>query len=154
MNYQLLEKQARSLLESENHPLPALANVSALIYEAVEGLNWAGFYLMEGGSLMLGPFQGKTACIRISLDRGVCGAAAKEDKVLLVPDVHQFPGHIACDSRSRSELVIPIHSEGRVIGVLDMDSPDVGRFTEEDKNGLLPVVHALEDCVAWDKWSL
>lgn len=154
MDYPLLEKQARSLLETESHPLPALANISALIYETVEGLNWAGFYLMEGGSLMLGPFQGRTACIRISLDRGVCGAAAREDKVLVVADVHDFPGHIACDSRSRSELVIPIHHGGRVIGVLDMDSPEAGRFTEEDKNGLLPVVHTLEECAAWGRWSL
>lgn len=154
MNYSMLEKQCRSLLETELHPLPALANTAALLYEIMEDLNWAGFYLMENGSLMLGPFQGKTACIRIPVGRGVCGTAVEEDRVVLVEDVHQFPGHIACDSNSNAELVLPIHHGGQVIGVLDLDSPVPGRFLPEDRDGLMRIVSLLENMVEWGRWKL
>lgn len=154
MDYDMLKKQCQSLLEAETHPLPALANIAALLYENMENLNWAGFYLMEGGSLMLGPFQGKAACIRIPVGRGVCGTAVAEDRAILVEDVHQFPGHIACDSESNAELVLPIHRSGQVIGVLDLDSPVQGRFTAEDRDGLLPVIGLLETMVEWERWKL
>jgi len=154
MDYTGIAKQAGNLLQSEPHPLPALANTAALLYAEMEGLNWAGFYLLENGSLMLGPFQGKLACIRIPVGRGVCGAAVAEDRCQLVPDVHQFPGHIACDSRSNAELVFPLHHHGQVIGVLDLDSPRAGRFSEADRDGLLPVVQLLEKGIAWDRWRL
>ena len=110
----------------------------------MEDINWAGFYLMDKGSLMLGPFQGKVACIRIQIGKGVCGTAVAEDKTMLVPNVHEFPGHIACDCASNSEIVIPIHSNGLIVGVLDIDSPTLSRFTEDDKAGLEEFVKALE----------
>ena len=143
--YSLLASQLRSLTEGERHPVPNLANASALLFSALRDINWAGFYLMEEGSLLLGPFQGKTACIRIPLGRGVCGTAAKENKTLLVPDVHAFPGHIACDSASNSEIVLPIHKNGAVIGVLDIDSPLTNRFDEADAAGLSHLVAILEE---------
>ncbi|MBR1651322.1 MAG: GAF domain-containing protein [Lachnospiraceae bacterium] len=144
-DYKLLAEQLRSFAEDEPHYIPVLSNASALIFESLEDLNWAGFYLMKGGSLMLGPFQGKVACIRIAVGRGVCGTAVAEDKTQLVKNVHEFPGHIACDSASNSEIVIPIHKDGRVWGVLDIDSPSLGRFTEEDKDGLELFVKTLEE---------
>lgn len=150
-DYTLLLRQAEALMEGEAHPLPAMANLSALLFSSLEGLNWAGFYLMESGSLMLGPFQGKTACVRIPLGRGVCGAAAAQDAPQIIRDVHAFAGHIACDSASRAELVIPIHADGRVVGVLDLDSPETGRFTDADRDGLLPLVGALEALCDWTK---
>ena len=110
----------------------------------MENINWVGFYLAEGETLILGPFQGKTACIEIPKGRGVCGAAMAQDEVMLVPDVHAFPGHIACDSASNSEIVVPIHVDGRIWGVLDIDSPHVGRFTEADREGLEAAVKILE----------
>lgn len=154
MDYSMLEKQCQRLWEQEPHPLPALANTAALLYENMEDLNWAGFYLMEGDSLMLGPFQGKMACIRIPARRGVCGKAVAENQMQLVSDVHRFEGHIACDSRSNAELVFPIHHNGRVIGVLDLDSPTPGRFTAEDADGLRLLVARLETTIAWDRWKL
>ena len=144
VNYGLLCKQAEMLLEDERDYVPALSNVSALIYDALDRLNWAGFYLMDSGSLLLGPFQGKVACIRIEVGKGVCGTAVKEDRTIRVPDVHQFPGHIACDSASESEIVIPIHSGGRIVGVLDIDSPFKERFSEEDEEGLKGLVDVIE----------
>ena len=135
-DYRLLCEQIRSLAEISADPVPVLANASALLYEALPDINWAGFYLVKDGALLLGPFQGKAACVRIEMDRGVCGTAWAEDAVQVVPDVHAFPGHIACDSASRSEIVIPLHRSGRVVGVLDIDSPVTGRFTEEDRGGL------------------
>lgn len=153
-DYNLLLRQAESLMEGETHPLPAMANLSALLFTSLDRLNWAGFYLMEGGSLMLGPFQGKVACIRIRLGRGVCGTAAAEDAPQVIQDVHQFPGHIACDSASNSELVIPLHAGGRVIGVLDLDSPETGRFTQADRDGLLPLVRAMETACDWSRWTV
>ena len=111
---------------------------------SLDRLNWAGFYLMDKGSLLLGPFQGKVACIRIEIGKGVCGTAVAEDRTIRVADVHQFPGHIACDSASESEIVIPIHSEGRIVGVLDIDSPYKERFSEEDEEGLTALVKIIE----------
>ena len=126
------------------HPVANLSNLSALIMDAMPDLNWAGFYLLEGETLVLGPFQGKPACIEIPVSRGVCGAAVREDRPQLVPDVHAFQGHIACDCASRSELVIPMHSDGRVVAVLDLDSPSPARFDEADRDGLLLLVRAVE----------
>ena len=132
----LLNEQLKSLTDGIPHPVANLANASALLYEHLDRLNWAGFYRVQGQKLVLGPFQGKTACIEIPMGRGVCGTAAKEDRTLVVPDVHCFRGHIACDSASRSEIVIPLHKDGRVIGVLDIDSPEPDRFSEEDRTEL------------------
>ncbi len=143
-DYAMLSEQLKSLAEDEHGILPVLANASALLYWNLEDLNWAGFYLMDNGSLLLGPFQGKVACIRIPLGKGVCGTAAEKDETLVVENVHEFPGHIACDSASNSEIVVPIHKDGRVVGVLDIDSPSIGRFTEEDKLGLEKFVKVLE----------
>ena len=143
-DYKLLCEQIRSLAEISADPVPVLANASALLYEALPDINWAGFYLVKDGALLLGPFQGKTACVRIEKGRGVCGTAWAEDAVQLVPDVHAFPGHIACDSASRSEIVVPLHRSGRVVGVLDIDSPVTGRFTEADRAGLERFASALE----------
>ena len=134
--YRLLLAQMEGLLEEEPHVLPALCNASALVMAALPQLNWSGFYLMAQGQLVLGPFQGKPACIHIPLDRGVCGAAAREKQTQRVADVHLFPGHIACDSASRSELVVPLVRQGQVLGVLDLDSPIPNRFSEEDQEGL------------------
>ena len=135
-DYPALLAQAEGLIDGVPHLVANLANVSALIYTTLEQLNWAGFYLAEGGKLVLGPFQGRPACIEIPWGRGVCGTAAAQDATQLVPDVHAFPGHIACDCASRSEIVVPLHGGGEVIGVLDIDSPVEARFSEEDRAGL------------------
>lgn len=135
-DYEKLNQQLSSLIDGVPHKIANLANAAALLYHTLEDLNWAGFYLLEQDLLILGPFQGKPACIEIPLGRGVCGTAAWEDRSLLVPDVHQFPGHIACDGASNSELVIPIHAGGQVAAVLDLDSPKLGRFTQADQTGL------------------
>lgn len=148
-DYQLLCDELRSLAESERHWLPLLSNASALLYDALPELNWAGFYLIESGSLLLGPFQGKLACIRIPLGKGVCGTAAAENRTLRVPDVHAFPGHIACDCASNAEIVVPLRRGGKVIGVLDIDSPTLGRFTAEDQAGLEAFARVLEEEMAW-----
>ena len=142
--YALLLEQADALTDGVSHPIANLANLAALLWQGLDDINWCGFYLMNGGALMLGPFCGLPACIRIPLGRGVCGTAAAKNSVQLVPDVHAFPGHIACDSASNSEIVLPIHAEGRVIGVLDIDSPTVGRFCETDRESLLKVVDLIE----------
>ena len=146
-DYKMLAAQIKSLAEDEPNYIPVMSNASALLYENMEDLNWAGFYIMNKGSLMLGPFQGKVACIRIELGKGVCGTAAQSNETQLVKDVHQFPGHIACDSASNSEIVVPIHSEGKVVAVLDIDSPSLSRFDETDKEGLEQFVKALEETV-------
>ena len=148
-DYPLLCEQLRSLAESERHWMPLLSNASALLYDALPDLNWAGFYLIEGGSLLLGPLQGKIACIRIPLGKGVCGTAAARDETQLVPDVHAFPGHIACDCASNAEIVVPLHRGGTVIGVLDIDSPQLGRFTEADRAGLEAFARVLEETAEW-----
>ena len=135
-DYQTLNAQLRALIGGVPHRVANLANAAALLYHTLDGLNWAGFYLPSEDVLVLGPFQGKSACIEIPVGRGVCGTAVAEGKTQLVRDVHQLPGHIACDSASNSEIVVPICVEGRIVGVLDLDSPYVGRFTEEDQAGL------------------
>lgn len=174
-DYGLLAKQIVSLAEVDAHWLPMLSNAAALLWDALDDINWAGFYLvdpatvsgaeLDAGSgaiaepdaapsdhelrtpeLRLGPFQGKVACVRIPFGRGVCGTAAATKTSQLVEDVHQFPGHIACDSASNSEVVVPIFKDGQVVGVLDIDSPNVARFTQEDLAGLEQVVKALESC--------
>lgn len=149
-DYNLLADQIKSLAEDEPNYIPVLSNASALIYDAMPDLNWAGFYLMNKGSLLLGPFQGKVACIRIALGKGVCGTAAGNDETLVVPNVHEFPGHIACDCASNSEIVVPIHKDGKVVGVLDIDSPNLNRFSEEDKLGLEKFVKALEEVITFE----
>ena len=135
-DYEALCMKLTGLLDGVPHRIANLANASALIYESLEDLNWAGFYLLEGETLVLGPFQGRPACIEIPMGRGVCGTAAQTGQTQLVPDVHLFPGHIACDSASNSEIVVPLRIDGKVVGVLDLDSPWPGRFTVEDQAGL------------------
>ena len=144
VNYSLLLQQLRALTEDVPYETANLANASALLWQTLPVINWAGFYKMEKGELVLGPFQGKPACVRISVGRGVCGTAVAEDRVQLVYNVHDFPGHIACDSASNSEIVLPIHKNGEIWGVLDIDSPLIGRFTQEDRAGLEQVVAVLE----------
>lgn len=193
-DYGLLAKQIVSLAEVDAHWLPVLSNASALLWDALDDINWAGFYLvdpatvtgaepdaalgaepdagsgvepdldLESGAtpsahepctpeLRLGPFQGKVACVRIPFGRGVCGTAAETKTSQLVEDVHQFPGHIACDSASNSEVVVPIVKDNQVVGVLDIDSPSVARFTQEDLTGLEQVVKALESCANFSDFS-
>ena len=146
-NYKELTMQLRALTEGIPYRTANLANAAALVYHAMEDLNWAGFYLMEDGQLVLGPFQGKTACIMIPVGKGVCGAAVATGETQRVEDVHQFPGHIACDSASNSEIVVPLFKDGQVWGVLDIDSPFVGRFTAEDQTGLEALAHILEKAI-------
>jgi len=133
--YRDLAAQLRSLIDGEPDLVANAANMAALIYHGLPDLNWAGFYFAQGGDLVLGPFQGQPACVRIPWGNGVCGAAASRGESVLVPDVHDFPGHIACDPVSRSELVVPLIEDGRVRGVLDLDSPRLARFDAEDQAG-------------------
>ena len=139
-----LTTSAVALIEGVPHLTANLANLSALLYGALDDLNWAGFYLLENDTLVLGPFQGRPACIEIPVSRGVCGAAVRKDCAQLVPDVHAFAGHIACDSASRSELVVPLHRNGSVVAVLDLDSPTLARFTEADRDALVNLAAAIE----------
>ena len=142
---ELLLEQLKSLIENERNVIANLANASALLHLSLEEINWAGFYLAEGDELILGPFQGKPACIRIPFGKGVCGTAAQKNQTQLVKDVHEFPGHIACDSASRSEIVIPIHDKkGAVAAVIDIDSPYQARFDEADQRGLELCANVLE----------
>ena len=145
MEYRDLIAQVQALTEGIPYPIANLANVSAAIWQAMDRINWAGFYLMEQGKLVLGPFQGKPACIEIPVGKGVCGTAVAQKKTQLVEDVHQFPGHIACDSASNSEIVVPIYKNGEIYGVLDIDSPYFARFTDEDQRGLEALVRVLEE---------
>jgi L-methionine (R)-S-oxide reductase len=138
--YRQLGEQLKHLLAGESDLIANAANTAALIYHALPDINWAGFYFLKGDELVLGPFQGKPACIRIMLGKGVCGTAVKERKTILVPDVSKFTGHIACDSESKSEIVIPLIKSDILIGVLDIDSPILARFDEEDKKGLEKLV--------------
>lgn len=135
-NYQLLIKQLSALLEGETNSIANLSNASALLNQFLERTNWVGFYLMEEGELVLGPFQGLPACVRIPLGKGVCGTAAKQMETVRIEDVHQFPGHIACDAASQSEIVIPLIKDGKLLGVLDIDSPEKNRFDELDQKYL------------------
>lgn len=143
-DYKLMKAQLEALIRDVPYETANFANASALIWQGLADINWAGFYLMRDGMLVLGPFQGKPACTRITVGRGVCGTAVAQDATQLVPDVHAFPGHIACDCASNSEIVIPIHKDGAVYGVLDIDSPLLDRFTEADREGLEALVQVLE----------
>ncbi len=143
-DYDALIAQAEALISGVPHRIANLANVSALIFDTLADLNWAGFYLLEGETLVLGPFQGRPACIEIPVSRGVCGAAVRENRSQLVPDVHAFAGHIACDSASRSELVVPLKRDDAVFGVLDLDSPSPARFTEADREGMERLARVIE----------
>jgi L-methionine (R)-S-oxide reductase len=147
--YVLLKKQMQAVLEDEKHLIPNLANASALINEALENINWVGFYLVKGNELLLGPFQGRLACVHIAVGKGVCGTAAANDAVQLVGNVHQFPGHIACDSASQSEVVVPLHYRGKVVGVLDVDSPSLNRFDETDAYELEQLAQIIERSCEW-----
>ena len=138
--YSSLALQLRSLIEGERDFIANAANVASLLYHSLPDLNWTGFYLLKDDELVLGPFQGKPACVRIAIGKGVCGTAAEQRQTLLVDNVHDFPGHIACDSESNSEIVVPLIKDQRLIGVLDLDSPLVGRFDEEDARGLNELV--------------
>ncbi|MDQ2921044.1 MAG: GAF domain-containing protein [Acidobacteriota bacterium] len=138
--YADLQSQLRSLLEGERDFIANAANVSSLLYHSLPDLNWAGFYLLKKGELVLGPFQGKPACVRIAMGKGVCGTAAEQRQTILVENVHEFPGHIACDSESNSEVVIPLIKNQQLIGVLDLDSPLFARFDDEDAKGLNELV--------------
>ena len=142
--YNLLPVQLKAMCEGIPYQTANFANASALLAEALDDINWVGFYFLQDEKLVLGPFQGKIACVEIDLGSGVCGTAAATDQIQLVPDVHAFPGHIACDSASNAEIVLPLHKNGKVCGVLDIDSPTLGRFTEEDKLGLAKLIPVLE----------
>jgi L-methionine (R)-S-oxide reductase len=134
--YREANAQLASLFAGERNGLANAANLCALLYEALPGINWVGFYFLRDGELVLGPFQGKVACVRIALGRGVCGTAAERRETLIVPDVAEFPGHIACDAASRSEIVVPLIEQDQLLGVLDVDSPELARFDAEDRIGL------------------
>lgn len=140
--YAELLAQAQALLAGERDATANAANLASLVFHTLPDLNWAGFYWLRGGELVLGPFQGRPACVRIALGRGVCGTAARDRRTVVVPDVDAFPGHIACDAASRSEVVVPVLAQERVLGVLDIDSPLAGRFDEDDARGLEEVVRA------------
>ena len=144
VNYDMLIKELTALTDGVPYETANLANASALLWQNLPDINWAGFYKMTDGKLVLGPFQGKPACIIIPVGKGVCGTAVAQDRTQLVADVHEFPGHIACDSASNSEIVVPIHADGSIWGVLDIDSPRKNRFTETDKAGLEVFVRVLE----------
>ena len=146
-DYKLLTEQMKAIAEDEKWFVPVMSNASAILYDNMEDLNWAGFYIMRDGALVLGPFQGKVACINIPVGKGVCGTAVAKDATMLVEDVHQFPGHIACDSASNSEIVVPIHKDGKVVAVLDIDSPKLARFNQDDKAGLEEFVMAIEEVI-------
>lgn len=145
INFELMNKQLRALAEADASWLPVFSNASALLWDCFPSINWAGFYIVNQGSLLLGPFQGKVACIRIPIGKGVCGTAVLEDATQRIDNVHLFPGHIACDSTSNSELVIPIHHDGKVVALLDMDSPIYNRFSENDQKELESFVRTLEE---------
>ena len=147
--YSDLAASLGSLLAGEDDALANLANASALLAQALERINWCGFYLARGEDLVLGPFQGKPACVRIAIGKGVCGAAAARRETVVVPDVAKFPGHIACDAASRSEIVVPILEDGTLRGVLDVDSPEPARFDQEDREGLERFVATLIPLVSW-----
>ena len=146
-DYDLMCRQLESLSDSVDWEITVLSNAAALIWDTLGDINWAGFYLMKGGKLRLGPFQGKPACTVIEVGKGVCGTAVAEDTTQLVKNVHEFPGHIACDSASNSEIVIPIHAKDAVYGVLDIDSPKLERFSEEDRKGLESFIYILESII-------
>ena len=148
-DYKTLFQQVQELILADPWYVPALSNVSALLMNTISGLNWAGFYLLRENRLVVGPFQGKPACVHIPVGQGVCGTAIEQDQVQNVPDVHRFPGHIACDSASNSEIVFPLHKDGKPVAVLDMDSPLFRRFSEEDEAGLREIAGLIEILTDW-----
>jgi GAF domain-containing protein len=148
--YHELDKQFSGLLAGERDGLANAANLAALLFQTLPQINWAGFYFLRGGDLVLGPFQGKVACVRIAMGRGVCGTAAKRRETVVVPNVHAFPGHIACDGASRSEIVLPLLQAGRLLGVMDLDSPELARFDSEDATGLNRLAEQLVQKSDWD----
>jgi L-methionine (R)-S-oxide reductase len=141
--YRDVNLQLAGLFSGERDGLANTANMCALLYQMLPDVNWAGFYFLQGSELVLGPFQGRVACVRIAMGRGVCGTAAERREILVVPDVNEFPGHIACDAASRSEIVVPLVQQGRLLGVLDLDSPELARFDAEDRDGLKAAVDIL-----------
>ena len=143
-NYNLLEKQVSSLIEDESNLIAILSNVSALLNDSIDQINWVGFYLIENEALILGPFQGHPACVHIAIGKGVCGTAVSEEQTQLVDDVNAFPGHIACDANSKSEIVVPLRKNNQIIGVLDIDAPITSRFKKKKKNGLEQIVARIE----------
>ncbi|WP_461536753.1 GAF domain-containing protein [Spongorhabdus nitratireducens] len=145
--YERLQQQAEALVSGEPDALANVSNIASLLYHCLPDVNWAGIYVLRDNMLVLGPFQGLPACVRIPLKRGVCGTAAAEGRVVRVADVDEFPGHIACDSASRSEIVLPLYAEGKVIGVLDIDSPEPNRFDEEDEKGLTRLADYLNSVI-------
>ena len=144
-DYNILNGQLRRITQGVPHRIANLANASALLFNTLEEVNWSGFYIIAGDKLVLGPFQGKTACIEIPVGRGVCGGAVAQNKTLVIGNVHKFDGHIACDSNSLSEIVVPIRKDGKIVGVLDIDSPIENRFSEADRIGLEQFVRIIED---------
>ncbi len=150
MDSELLCRQAREMILADCRIVPAFSNLSALLMDSLPDLNWVGFYLLRDNQLVVGPFQGKPACVHIPVGKGVCGTAVAEDKLQNVPDVHQFPGHIACDSASNSELVIPLHRNGTPAAVLDIDSPLPGRFSEKEEACLKKIAEIIEELVLWE----
>ncbi len=150
MDNGMMLQQVEKIIDAEPWCVAAMSNLSALIMESFDNLNWAGFYLFRDGKLVVGPFQGKLACIHIPVGRGVCGTAVAEDRMQVVPDVHLFPGHIACDCASESEIVIPIHHDGKIIAVLDIDSPVKNRFSAEDSAMLSELVRLMEQKLCWE----
>lgn len=147
-DYTFLNEQLDALTKDVPYPIANLANAAALLWESLPDINWAGFYLLDDDALVLGPFQGKTACIKIPVGRGVCGTAVAQNQTQLVADVHQFPGHIACDSASASEIVIPLRNNREIIGVLDIDSPILDRFTDDDRFGLEAFAQILQSRIS------
>lgn len=143
--YELLTEQLKALTDGVEDNISNMANAAALLYNSLADINWAGFYILKGDTLFVGPFMGKPACVKIALGKGVCGTAAAEKLTQVIPDVHAFPGHIACDPDSRSEIVIPLFRDGSLFGVLDIDSPVTGRFKEDDRTGLEAFASALQD---------
>jgi GAF domain-containing protein len=148
--YRQLNDQFSALLAGERDGLANSANLTALLFQTLPQINWVGFYFLRGGDLVLGPFQGKVACVRIAMGRGVCGASAQRRETVIVPDVHAFPGHIACDAASRSEIVIPLLHQGQLLGVLDLDSPELARFDADDADGLNSLADQLLQKSYWD----
>lgn len=146
--YRLLNQQAQALIDGETDLIANMANLSALLFNQLPDLNWAGFYILRAGELVLGPFQGQVACVRIAVGKGVCGTAVANGKVQLVKDVHEFPGHIACDAASNSEIVLPLRHNGEIIAVLDIDSPSLARFDSDDQTGLEQLIELFEQHLA------
>ena len=153
-DYDLIIKQMSALAEELPDQVPVMANLSSILFYSMEDVSWAGFYIVRGDELVLGPFQGKVACVRIKKGKGVCGTAWAEDRTQLVPDVHAFPGHIACDSASNSEIVVPIFVNNKVVGVLDLDSTSLNRFDEEDKVGLEGIVKIVSTSFSKEQFKL